>query len=60
MSTRSNDCACVVCTGSDCTCGCQNPTGRLAASCRCGEVSCGPTCHCKGCQHATARQSDTR
>jgi hypothetical protein len=61
MSTQSNVCACAVCTGSECKCGCQNPGGRLAAPCQCGEVcSCGPTCNCKGCQHANARQSESR
>ena len=61
MSTQSNVCACAVCTGSECTCGCQNPADRPAASCQCGEVcSCGPTCTCKGCQHANARQAESR
>jgi hypothetical protein len=60
MSTQVNACACAVCTGSECKCGRQNPAGR-PASCQCGEVgSCGPTCNCKGCQHANARQWESR
>ena len=60
MSTQSNGCACAVCTGSECTCGCQNPTDQ-PASCQCGEVcSCGPTCTCKGCQHVNTRQAESR
>jgi hypothetical protein len=56
MTTQSNVCACAACTGSECTCGCQNATGRPAASCQCGEVcNCGPTCTCEGCQHANAK-----
>ena len=59
MSTQANVCACAVCIGSECKCGCQHPAGRPAASCQCGEVwSCGPTCNCKGCQHANAHQSE--
>jgi hypothetical protein len=61
MSTQSNACACPVCTGSECTCGCQNHAAQPAASCQCGEVcSCGPTCKCPGCQQANARQSESR
>ena len=61
MSTQSNVCACAVCTGSEYMCGCQNPAGSPAASIQCGEVcSCGPTCNRKGCQHANARQSESR
>ena len=57
MSTQSNVCACAVCTGSECQCGCQNPTARPVASCQCGEVcNCAETCNCKGCQDADARQ----
>ena len=48
MSTQSNVCACAVCGGSECKCGCQNPTARPAASCQCGEV-----CNCG--RRATAR-----
>jgi len=55
MTTQSNVCACATCTGSECTCGCQNASARPAASCQCGEVcNCGPTCTCQGCQHAAA------
>lgn len=61
MSTQSNVCACAVCGGSECKCGCQNPTVRPAASCQCGEVcNCAETCSCKGCQDANARQSESR
>ena len=59
MSTQSNVCACAVCTGPECKCGCQN-AAPMPASCQCGEVcNCGPTCTCKGCQHANARQSES-
>ena len=61
MSTQSNGCACAVCTGSECICGCQNSADRSAASCQCGEVcNCGPTCTCQGCRHANARRSERR
>jgi hypothetical protein len=61
MSTESNVCACTVCTGPECTCGCQNPVPMPAASCQCGEACrCGETCNCKGCQHANARQAESR
>ena len=61
MTTQSNVCAGAACTGSECTCGCQNAAARPAASCQCGEVcNCGPTCTCEGCQHANARQSESR
>jgi hypothetical protein len=58
MSPQSNGCVCPVCTGPECTCGCQSPADRPAVSCECGEVcSCGPTCTCTSCQHASARQA---
>ena len=61
MSTQSNVCACAVCTGSECACGCQNPEGQPAASCQCGAVcNCGPTCNCKGCQHTNSSQAESR
>ena len=61
MATQSNVCACAVCPGSECNCGCQNPAAQPAASCQCGEVcNCGPTCNCKGCQHASPRQAESR
>ena len=61
MSTQSNVCACAVCTGSECKCGCQNPVARPAALCRCGEVcNCAETCTCNGCQDAIARQPEIR
>ena len=59
MSAQSNVCACGICIGTQCTCGCQNPASRLTASCRCGEkCSCTETCTCKACQNA--RLSENR
>jgi hypothetical protein len=59
MLTQSNVCGCAACTGSECTCGCQNP--NPAASCQCGEVcGCGQACTCQGCQHANAGQAESR
>jgi hypothetical protein len=61
MSTQSNVCKCAVCLGSECTCGCQNPEARAAASGQCREVcNCGPTCNCKGCQNANVRLPESR
>jgi hypothetical protein len=58
MSSQSNVCACTLCPGSECQCGCQAPATPAAASCQCGEAcNCGPTCTCQGCQHANARQA---
>ena len=55
MSKESNRCACAVCIGSECTCGCQTLAKVAAAWCRCGEAcSCGPTCTCGG------RQAESR
>lgn len=61
MSTQSNVCACAVCPGSECHCGCQSPAAQSAASCQCGEVChCGPTCTCNDGPHATASQPERR
>ena len=61
MTTQSNVCACAACTGSECTCGCQNAAARPAAACQCGEAcTCGPTCTCKACQHPNAQKSEGR
>ncbi len=61
MSTQSNQCACAVCGGSECQCGCQNPATRPTASCQCGEVcNCAATGNCKGCQDVNAHQSESR
>ena len=57
MSTQSNVCACAVCPGPECTCGCD---ARPPASCQCAEVcNGGQTCTCQGCQHLSARQSES-
>jgi hypothetical protein len=61
MATQSNVCACAVCNGAECKCGCQNPAGSAAASCQCGPVcSCGPACTCKDCQHTDGRPTAGR
>jgi hypothetical protein len=61
MTTQSNGCACGVCTGPECKCGCQSAVARPAASCQCGEVcNCGPTCTCQSCQHATPQEAESR
>jgi hypothetical protein len=67
MATQSNVCACAVCLGSECKCGCQTPPARPAASCQygeacqCGEACrCGEACSCAGGQDAGARQSERR
>jgi hypothetical protein len=61
MTTQSNVCECGTCVGTQCTCGCQNPAPGQSASCQCGEAcNCGETCSCNGCQHASARVSETR
>ena len=61
MNTQSNVCACAICRGPECTCGCQNPAPTPAASCQCGEVcNCGPACTCQDCTHANARQAERR
>jgi|KBSMisStandDraft_5_1062788.scaffolds.fasta_scaffold74407_2 hypothetical protein len=59
MSPQSNVCACAVCGGSQCQCGCQNTAAPPAASCQCGEVcSCAEMCNCKACQHANAHSQN--
>ncbi len=61
MNTQSNICVCGTCVGAQCTCGCQQPAAVPATSCQCGEVcKCGEACNCAGCQHDTARVSESR
>jgi hypothetical protein len=61
MSTQANVCDCSVCTGGECTCGCQSPAAPPTASCQCGEVcGCGPACTCQSCQHVDDRQPESR
>jgi hypothetical protein len=61
MMTQPNVCGCTVCTGSECKCGCQNVVPMPSVACQCGDVcNCGPTCTCTGCQHARARQTESR
>lgn len=61
MTTQSNVCACAVCGGSECRCGCQTPAARPAVSCQCGEACrCGETCTCPGCKSEKARPAETR
>lgn len=61
MTTQSNICECNTCVGPQCTCGCQTTAPVSTASCRCGDAcACGEACSCAGCQHDTARVSESR
>jgi hypothetical protein len=47
MSNVSNVCACVVCSGAECRCGCQDASSRRSAACGCGNAcGCGDNCRC--------------
>ena len=60
MTTQSNVCGCDTCTGTQCTCGCQDPAPSPNV-CQCGEVcACGPTCSCEACQPANVRKVESR
>ena len=53
MTNPSNVCACAICGGTDCQCGCQTPVAappacQCAADCTCGEI-----CTCPACNTAT-------
>ena len=48
IDENESRCACDNCTGSDCTCGCQEP--RAEAACACGPTcACGVDCNCANC-----------
>jgi len=48
MSTKSIVCACAVCSGTQCRCGCQNSATRATTCAGCGQVcKCTETCSCK-------------
>ena len=48
MSEQSKVCACAVCTGAQCKCGCQNSTTRAASCSRYGDAcKCAERCSCK-------------
>lgn len=52
QSTLSNEpaaCACTICGGPECTCGCQ-PPATAPAACQCAaDCTCGDTCTCPAC-----------
>ena len=54
MSNQANECACAICPGFECTCGCQPAAAQAAAACQCGEACCGESCNCTGCQGVNA------
>lgn len=61
MATQSNVCACTVCVGPQCTCGCQTSESRQTSSCQCGEnCQCGDGCTCGTGEDAAALVTENR
>lgn len=60
MTNESNVCACAICGGTECQCGCQAPAA-VAASRQCvDDCTCGDTCTCPACNEATAAPAEGR
>lgn len=60
MTNQSNVCACTICGGTECQCGCQAPMAAPVTRRCVGDCTCGDHCACPACQEAGADSAERR
>lgn len=60
MTNQSNVCACAICGGTECQCGCQAPAAAAPARQCVDGCTCGDACACPACHDAKADAAGRR